>query len=235
MENIITDIRKALEKQSDPTTKKSAYRFFKECIDLYGVKTATVSQISKTFLKDIKDRPKKEIFDLCEILWQSGLMEESFIACHWSYSFRKSYKPSDFWLFRQWIDSYVCNWASCDSFCNRTMGEFLQMYPDFLSKLMLFTQSKNRWMRRASAVSLILPARKGMWLDHILHTTDLLLIDNDDMVQKGYGWMLKEASKIHQNIVFDYVVKNKKLMPRTALRYAIEKMPEEMKKIAMAK
>jgi 3-methyladenine DNA glycosylase AlkD len=235
MENIITDIRKELEKQADPKTKESAYRFFKESIDLYGVKTETVTQISKVYFKAINDKPKKDILDLCEILWQSGLMEESFIACHWSYALRKLYKPADFLVFRHWIDAYISNWASCDSFCNHTMGEFLQMFPDFLNELKLFTQSKNRWMRRASAVSLIMPARKGMWVDHILEMADLLLIDKDDMVQKGYGWMLKEASKANQKTVFNYVVKNKKIMPRTALRYAIEKMPKEMKIIAMQK
>jgi 3-methyladenine DNA glycosylase AlkD len=53
------------------------------------------------------------------------------------------------------------------------------------------------------------------------------------MVQKGYGWMLKEASKPHQDEVYQYVLKHRKDMPRTALRYAIEKMPPEMKKEAM--
>jgi 3-methyladenine DNA glycosylase AlkD len=53
------------------------------------------------------------------------------------------------------------------------------------------------------------------------------------MVQKGYGWMLKEASRIHTKEVFDYVVKNKDKMPRTALRYAIEKMPQNSRKKAM--
>ena len=55
------------------------------------------------------------------------------------------------------------------------------------------------------------------------------------MVQKGYGWLLKSASMAFQKEIFDYVVSNKAHMPRTALRYAIEKMPEEMRKIAMQK
>ena len=64
---------------------------------------------------------------------------------------------------------------------------------------------------------------------------DSLLQDTDDLVQKGYGWMLKEASKKHQKQVFDYILKNKYKMPRTALRYAIEKMPADLKKQAMKK
>jgi 3-methyladenine DNA glycosylase AlkD len=55
------------------------------------------------------------------------------------------------------------------------------------------------------------------------------------MVQKGYGWMLKAASETHQKDVFNFVFKNKAIMPRTSLRYAIEKMPKELKTKAMAK
>lgn len=55
------------------------------------------------------------------------------------------------------------------------------------------------------------------------------------MVQKGYGWLLKVASQTHEKEVFDYVMTNKSNMPRTALRYAIEKMPKSLKEKAMDK
>lgn len=55
------------------------------------------------------------------------------------------------------------------------------------------------------------------------------------MVQKGYGWLLKVASQVHEKEVFAYVLKNKKVMPRTALRYAIEKMPKALREKAMEK
>jgi len=57
-------------------------------------------------------------------------------------------------------------------------------------------------MRRASAVSLIVQARRELFLKDIFDIADLLLIDTDDMVQKGYGWMLKEASKSHNKWYF---------------------------------
>ena len=107
------------------------------------------------------------------------------------------------------------------------------MYPEFISNLKSWTGSENRWLRRASAVTLILPARKGEFLEEVFKISDLLLEDKDDLVQKGYGWMLKEASKKHQQEVFEYVMKKKGEMPRTALRYAIEKMPEELRRRAM--
>ncbi len=162
-------------------------------------------------------------------------MEESFIACEWSYSLRKVYKPADFKTFEKWVNLYVTNWASCDTFCNHTVGAFVEMYPDYLSNLKKWAKSKNRWMRRASAVSLIVPAKQGKFLNDILQIADILLQDRDDMVQKGYGWMLKEAGRNHQKEIFNFVVSRKNIMPRTALRYAIEKMPKELKKKAMAR
>ena len=74
-----------------------------------------------------------------------------------------------------------------------------------------------------------------MFLTDIFEIADILLTDHDDLVQKGYGWMLKAASEANQANVFVYVMKNKALMPRTSLRYAIEKMPAELKKQAMAR
>jgi 3-methyladenine DNA glycosylase AlkD len=115
------------------------------------------------------------------------------------------------------------------------VGAFVEMYPEYLSELKRWAKSTNRWMRRASAVTLIIPAKQGKFLSDIFDIADILLLDKDDLVQKGYGWMLKEASRTHQQEVFDYVVKNKKVMPRTALRYAIEKMPPELRKTAMQK
>lgn len=64
---------------------------------------------------------------------------------------------------------------------------------------------------------------------------DILLQDGDDLVRKGYGWLLKEASREHRDAVFGYVLGKKRIMPRTALRYAIELMPQEMRKEAMRK
>lgn len=88
---------------------------------------------------------------------------------------------------------------------------------------------------------MIIPARKGLFLDDVFEIADILLLDKDDLVQKGYGWMLKASSETqkksetYQKRVFDYVMKHKSVMPCTALRYAIEKMPANMKAEAMKK
>lgn len=235
MKEILRIVRQSLIENADEATHDSGLRYFREQVDLYGVKSAVVGQIAKEHFIAVKNLSKAEILSLCEELWKSGKMEESFIACNWSYALRKQYEKDDFAVFEKWVSHYVSNWASCDTLCNHTIGSIVDMYPDFLKELKRWSLSSNRWMKRASAVSLIIPARQGRYLKDIFEIADILLLDKDDMVQKGYGWMLKEASKAHLNEVFDYVMKNKQVMPRTSLRYAIEKMPEELKNKAMAK
>ena len=235
MSDIIDKIREELFTNSNEKTKLSAERYFKEGVKIYGLKSAEVSRISKEHYKAIGDKRKSNIFDLCEELWQSGYMEESFVACNWAYNVRKQFEPNDFDVFEKWVNVYVDNWASCDTLSNHTIGTFIEMYPEFLTGLKRWATSQNRWTKRASAVSLIIPARKGMFLNDIFIIADILHSDKDDMVQKGYGWMLKAASQAHQKKVFDYVMSKKATMPRTSLRYAVEKMPAELKARAMAK
>jgi 3-methyladenine DNA glycosylase AlkD len=235
MSNIIEEVRHDLISNSDEKTRISGERFFKEPVKLHGLKSAVTENIGKEHYAKIKEKPKSEIFKLCEELWQSGFMEEAIIACNWSYNARKEYVPDDIKIFERWISKYVTNWATCDTLCNHTVGTLVEMFPEKVSYLKKWAKLQGRWMKRASAVTLIVPARKGLFINDIFEIAGILLLDKDDMVQKGYGWMLKAASQAYQKEVFDYVIRNKTIMPRTSLRYAIEKMPQELKKKAMAK
>ena len=235
MDPVIARIRLELTARADPEIEKTSKRFFKEDIVCYGMKTATVIAIAKKYWKEVRGQSKPEIFALCEELYKSGYMEESFIVSNWAHALSGRYEKEDLPVFRRWIDTYITNWASCDGFCNHTMGDFIGRYPEYTDELKRWTQSENRWMRRAAAVSLIIPAKQGMFLKESIEIANLLLTDIDDMVQKGYGWLLKEASRKHTDVVFSYVMKNRRRMPRTALRYAIELMPKDLKAEAMMK
>jgi 3-methyladenine DNA glycosylase AlkD len=57
--------------------------------------------------------------------------------------------------------------------------------------------------------------------------------EKEDLVQKGFGWLLKEESRTKQKEVYEYVLSKRAVMPRTALRYAIELMPQDMRREAM--
>jgi 3-methyladenine DNA glycosylase AlkD len=235
MDPVIVHIRQDLKAQADPQIQKTSRRFFREEIRCYGLKTAAVMAIAKKYWKEIQHRDKQEIFALCEELYRSGYIEESFVVSNWAHALSSRYEREDLAVFRRWIDTYITNWASCDGFCNHTIGDFIEQYPEYTAELKRWTQSGNRWMRRAAAVSLIVPAKHGTFLTEAIEIANLLLTDTDDMVQKGYGWLLKEASRQHQAEVFTYVMRNKSVMPRTALRYAIELMPKNLKAEAMKK
>lgn len=169
---VISQIRQELKNQADPEIRKNSQRFFKEEIRCYGVKTATVIAIAKKYWKEVKGRPKPEIFSLCEELYQSGNMEESFIVSNWAYALSGRYEREDLPVFRRWIATYITNWASCDGFCNHTMEDFIEQYPEYIDELRHWTQSQNRWMRRAAAVSLIIPAKRGKFLNEAIEIAD---------------------------------------------------------------
>ena len=235
MNNILSQIRSDLKATTDQKTQKSFQRFFKEQVKYYGVKTETVGKIAKKYWSRVKTLDKQAIFTLCEELYRSDYTEEAFIVSFWLPEYIDNLEPSDLATFKQWIERYINNWAKCDGFCNHTIGDLIQKYPETLTEVKSWAKSQNRWLKRASAVSLIVPAKKGLFLQDAFEICDVLLADGDDLVQKGYGWLLKEESRKHQKKVFDYVVKNRKVMPRTALRYAIELMPKELKAEAMKK
>ena len=233
MAQTIQRIRESLIENIDDETQKSFQRFFKQKVKCYGIKTAIVRKIANQFWKEIKMSEKQDIFDLCEQLFLSDYSEEASIVTFWLPKMTNHFEPGDWIVFKNWIEKYINNWAKCDGFCNHTMGNFLVKYPVFIEELKEWTQSENRWVKRAAAVSLIVPAKKGQFLKDVFEISDLLLLDEDDLVQKSYGWLLKVASHLHQKEVFNYVTKNKENMPRTALRYAIEKMPQSLRKEAM--
>jgi 3-methyladenine DNA glycosylase AlkD len=232
---IVREIREELLASVDQKTKETAHRFFKESVTFYGVKTGTVTGIAKRTWKTVKAYDKDTIYGLCEELYRSGILEEAFIVTEWGHHFKEFNEKQDIDRYIGWIHSYITNWATCDGLCNHAFGDLIMKFPELVDEMLTLAKSENRWVKRAAAVSLVLPVRKGGFLRETFEICDILLLDPDDLVRKGYGWLLKEASRLHQEEVFDYVIRNKRSMPRTALRYAIELMPEDMRKNAMQK
>jgi 3-methyladenine DNA glycosylase AlkD len=235
MASLVEQIRRDFRTNSDPHTAETTHRFFKEEIKVYGVKTGIVEKIAKAYWKQTKNLRKDEIFGLCETLYQSGYIEEAFVVSNWMPNYIDHLLANDICTFKRWIESYITNWAECDGFCNHTIGDLIIKYPEIVPEVKSWAKSTNRWLKRASAVSFIVPAKRGLFLSEAFEVADALLLDKDDLVQKGYGWLLKEESRLHQKEVFDYVVRKREVMPRTALRYAIELMPKELKTEAMKK
>jgi len=230
---MLKEIQTTLKKMGDPAVAAAEQKFFKGTLRAHGIKSAAVGKIAREYFPKIDAMEKSDVFDLCEKLMASGYMEEFGIASDFTYRIRKKFDRADFDLFEKWIAEYVDNWAKCDIFCNHTVADLVEKFPDLARRVAGWAKSKNRWVRRAAAVTFILPARHGKFIDTVFAVADELLTDTDDMVQKGYGWALKAASETQPQAVYDFVTARVKRMPRTAFRYAIEKLPADMRKKAM--
>lgn len=236
---IIQEIKDRLEEYSDPEKARRMrvhwQKLYQETPDLYGIATPVVRQLSSEFFQKVKNKSKQETLQLCDELLRSGLSEERIIAFDWAFRLRSMFEEADFQLFEKWLTEHVHGWGACDDLCTHALGAFIYKFPRFIKKTRRWARSENHWVRRASAVCLIYSLRRREHLEEAFETADMLLTGQDIMVQKGYGWMLKEASNHHPEEVFNYVMKNKNIMPRTALRYAIEKLSSEHRIEAMKK
>jgi len=235
LDPIVEAVGQDLAEVSDAGIRETSSRFFKESVRCRGVKTGTVHAIGKKWWSEVAHLGKARIFALCEELYRTGYIEDGFIAADWAARIAPAFEPGDIVVLGSWVERYVDNWAACDTLCNHAVGDLVALFPETVAVLKEWARSENRWMRRAAAVSLIVPAKRGAFLDDVLAIADQLLLDTDDMVRKGYGWLLKEASRKHREEVYAFVLARRGVMPRTALRYAIELMPPELRATAMKK
>jgi 3-methyladenine DNA glycosylase AlkD len=231
----LKEIRHSLEALSTPERKASTLRFFKHPVQVIGVSNPMTQAIGRSIIKEIKGESKEWSFQLAQQLFATGFLEEALLACQIVFSQKRSFDETDFKIFESWVNLYIHNWAVCDTFCNQSMGHLLMNHPNCVQEILPWSLHDNLWMRRACAVSFIYPAKRELFIEEQLNIVLVLLEDKEDMVQKGYGWLLKVLSQKRMTLVFDFIEQYKARMPRTALRYAIEKMPKNFKEQAMRK
>jgi 3-methyladenine DNA glycosylase AlkD len=235
---VLRELRAQLKQRAAPNERRKRVQWekpYQAQPKIYGIRTPVVRKLASEFYKKIKQKPKQAIFQLCTSLLESGYSEERTIAFDWAFRLRKQFEPSDFLLLETWLTQHVPSWGACDDLCTHALGAFLYQFPEYIPKTKVWIRSENRWVRRASAVCLIYAVRRKEHLDAVFAIVDALLTDPDVMVQKGYGWMLKEASNHFPEEVFGYVMTHRQDMPRTALRYAIEKLAPNRRSEAMAR
>ena len=236
MDTIVRELRQELAKYKSRKYYINAQQFSKEKLQQpWVLKTSIMRKVAGEFFKKIRHSSKQEIFELSEELLKSGNSVEKHVAFDWAFRCRKHFQKTDFRTFETWLKKHVKGWGACDHICGGALGHLIFQFPELTTKTERWAKSSNRWLRRASAVVLIYSLRNQQLLSSAFRVADILLRDEDDMVQKGYGWMLKEASNQYPEEVHRYVMKYKREMPRTALRYAIEKLPPDMRKEAMKK
>lgn len=124
--------------------------------------------------------------------------------------------------------AYVNNWDLVDLSCYHIIGEHLLNRDRLI--LQDFARSEHLWTERIAMVSTYAFIRKNQFKDTFI-IADILQTHTHDLIHKAVGWMLREAGKRNFEAEYEYLLDNKRYlqMPRTMLRYAIEKFPEEMR------
>ena len=117
------------------------------------------------------------------------------------------------------------NWDLVDLSVYKIMGDYLVRHPQERTILYKFIKSKNMWDRRLAMVSTMAFIRNGE-SEEVLKLSEALLNDKEDLMHKASGWMLREFGKRDEKVLTDFLDKNISKMPRTMLRYAIEKFTE---------
>lgn len=189
--------------------------------------TGDVRKLSSKLFRQIEDKNIANVFALCEELLNEHTWALGVIAFDFAYRMKDFYNESTYDIFYCWLKDYVRGWGDCDDFCTHAFGELLRQKKTLFVKIITWTEDNDFWVRRASAVILIPSILKNDY-DQIdpFAISGRLMSDKNQLVLKGYGWMLKSLSQIDPDCVEEYLIKNCKKMPRTSYRYALEKFDE---------
>jgi len=123
---------------------------------------------------------------------------------------------------------FINNWDIVDISASNIVGAHL--YEKDKAPLYDLVQSKNMWERRISIIATFYLIRQNEF-DDTLKIAEILLNDEEDLIQKAVGWMLREVGKREIESEEEFLQEHYKKMPRTMLRYAIEKFPETSRKM----
>ena len=228
MANRVQDLLKATRAQlkaaADPEFAAGVLRFFKEPVQPHGIPAPQVREIARLAYRELKQWPVAERDRFVTELWKSGVLEEGSVVCYIYRRFAKSCDQREFRMFEHWLDRYVRNWGHCDGVSTWLVAASIANRPELLTKLPRWTKSKNRWKRRAAAVSLVYEAKRGRNTESIFQICGLLRDDTDDLVRKGVGWLLKETYPKRPREVIRFLDNWRPSAPRLVLRLAAEKM-----------
>lgn len=131
--------------------------------------------------------------------------------------------------------SALNNWDLVDLTVSKIWGDYLISRPQKRAKLYSWARSKNMWQRRMSIVATASLIKANDLVD-TLNLSKILLSDEEDLIHKAVGWMLRELGKKDRSLLLEFINENISKMPRTTLRYSIEHFPEpERKKILQIK
>ena len=226
-EDIAQAARQALAAKADPVRARGAERYFKETIKSYGIAAADIHALAAELYARVKpDWTFDDAVEFCDILVRDAELEAKAVGTLILGRFKREFTPAFFAKAKAWLAAdRLDNWASVDTLCPDAMGAFLERSPAYVGKIKAWARHPNRWVKRASLVSFIKLARKAEFLPAVYEISASVFPVDDDLVQKANGWLLREAGKADAVRLEKFLLKHGPAIPRTTLRYAIERFP----------
>ena len=126
----------------------------------------------------------------------------------------------------------VNNWDLVDLSADKILGNYL--IDKDKSVLYKLVKSQNIWERRISVISTFAFIKNNKF-DDTIKISEILLNDKHDLIQKAVGWMLREMGKRDEKVLIKFLDKHYRTMPRTMLRYVVERLDEKKKEGYMVK
>lgn len=227
---VYSQIVKELRGLADDNKKIVLQRFFKTGKGEYGEGDKFLGvtvPATRSVAKRYKDVPYEVLEALLESEWHECRLCSLLILIE---KYKKEAEVAvSFYLSHM---KGINNWDLVDLSAPYILGSFLVGSKD-REILYQLAGSTNMWERRISVVSTLMLIRHGQFNDTI-RLAELLLDSRHDLMQKSIGWMLREVGKRDQDILVGFLEKHRRQMPRTMLRYAIEKFPMEQRKHFMS-
>jgi 3-methyladenine DNA glycosylase AlkD len=219
----IEQIRKKLIELGNEKRAIQEKRYLKSPYEFYGVSIPNVRLISK----ELKNIGFRRVLNLIDVLWNSGKHEEMWLALHiLSYHVKKH--RLEVWEFLMKRLDRAKTWDLTDEMSGHVLGPILAEDTKLLDEIKKLGGSKNPWLRRISIITSGNLIRKNE-IELTLTLAENLIYDEDIYVQKGAGWMLREAGKKNGAVVREFILKHIDMKP-IAFSYATEKM-EELREI----
>ena len=210
-------------------------RFFKEEVKSRGWYTHELRKLAKRFRRVIlNDAGLDYLVQVADDLFQGEVLEEKTLAVILLQDSIGDMGEREFKLFEKWL-ARVSSWADHDALAYYLLGRLIAAEPKRVARVFVWAKSKNRWHRRAAAVSLIPGARAKQFVPEMKRLTEQLLADEDDMVQKGLGWLLREAAKFNPKDTVPLLMSIRERAPRLVLRTGCEKLDEKTRARILAK
>ncbi|MGD1023864.1 MAG: DNA alkylation repair protein [Candidatus Sulfotelmatobacter sp.] len=227
-------IRLALREGGSAGHASGVQWFFKDEIKSHGWYTADLRRAAVHFRRDVrKDHGLEFLIDVADRLFDGSVLEEKVAAVFLLEKLDGEFGEKEFKLFDSWLDR-IRSWADHDALAHDLIAPMMASKPQRARVVFRWARSPKRWRRRAACVALIRGARAKMFFPEITKLSDSLLSDEDDMVQKGLGWLLRETAKFDAKQTVPYLIKIRGRAPRLVLRTACETLPRATRKRILA-